>query len=149
MYNVCSYRKFVGVSDGGALVASRLRSLANLQKDASYSRISFLIKAIECGTNASYLDYQVAIASFADEYLEMSLFTRRLLLSVNYKYVKTMRMQNYAALHTSLQQYNRLKCSELGKNTTACWYPLLLAEDISMQYIASLVKRYIVAAMKE
>jgi hypothetical protein len=196
VYNVYSYRKFVGVSDGGALVASCLRPLANLQKDTSYSRINFLIKAIECGTNAAYMDYQAAIASFADEYLEMSLFTRRLLLSVNYKYVKTMRMQNYAALHTFLQQYNRLKCSELGKNTAACWYPLLLAEDISaamiknkvyvprlwkellnehftgtfeyecssqllllpidqrytiadMQYIASLVKRYIVAAMKE
>ena len=105
-------------------------------------------------------------------------------------------MQNYAALHTFLQQYNRLRCSELGKNTTDCWYPLLLVEDISaamiknrvyvprlwkellnehfigtfeyecsshllllpidqrytiedMQYIASLVKRYIIAAMKE
>lgn len=131
VYNIYSCRKFIGVSDGGFLVGVNLQKKIFLPKDFSYKRINYLVKSIELGTQAAYADSKSALQDISYNYCEMSDFTRIFLASIDYKFIKKKRQNNFIALHSLLKTKNKFHYAKFGERTIACWYPLLLDEDIS------------------
>lgn len=119
------------MSDGGFLAGSNLEKEISLPKDFSYKRINYLVKSIELGTQAAYADSKSALQDISYNYCEMSDFTRIFLASIDYKFIKKKRQNNFIALHSLLKTKNKFHYVKFGEKTIACWYPLLLDEDIS------------------
>jgi hypothetical protein len=107
VYTVYSSRKFIGVPDGGYLIGLDLPDTV-YEKDYSSLNSDFLLKSLEFGTNYSYLEYKKKEKSFIDSEREMSELTRRILCSVNYQSIKSIRRRNFSILHSALGHYNRL-----------------------------------------
>lgn len=131
-YNVYSCRKFFGVSDGAYLIADRLDCPA-LTEDMSATSAHYMIKAYESGTNGSYADHLANEAAIFSEPKLMSAFTRRVLSSIDYSYVKKRRIENYKALADILGPMNRL--SSIEEDQIPMVYPLLMESEGLREYL--------------
>lgn len=120
-----SPRKFFGVPDGGYLYTNAEERL-ELDQDPSYYRYDALLKQIDLGSvsaeplfeqNEAYLDTCGMHA--------MSRTTQRLLMSVDYEQVRTIRNENFRFLHQQIGTYNLLRADFTNVNGPMC-YPFLI-----------------------
>lgn len=136
IYNVYSCKKFIGVPDGGYLIAKELCDIP-MEKDYSSEHMDFCLESIEYGTGYSYEKKKENDKRFLNEIKEMSLITHKLLQSVDYSLIKKRRMGNFNVLHEKLRQYNRLELNEL--EFVPYYYPLFLEKGIQSELVAEKV----------
>ena len=133
--NVYSFRKFVGVSDGGCLIGKGIER-PELELDQSHPRAMHLFKCYETGTNGAYAESKASENSL-EAFRLLSPLTRRILQGVDYGRIENKRRENAKCLHERLADVQRLRFSLDG--SAPYLYPLLLDRDIHR----ALVERHI------
>lgn len=127
-FNCYSCRKFIGVSDGAYLIKKGIEiGKLHLGKDQSYQRAKYLLKCIDCGTNAAYADHLYSEEDIAQDILEMSNLTRLILSSADYERIKEKRVENFLYLHKYLAAINQLDIDRTEQIPMV--YPLLIADE--------------------
>lgn len=136
IYNIYSCKKFIGVPDGGYLIAQNIRELA-LEQDYSSNHMDFCLQSIEYGTGYAYASKKENDIRFLTEIKYMSTITKRILDSVDYNYIKQCRLQNFHVLHQRLKEYNRLDFT--GLDFIPHYYPLYLNKGIQKELVEKCV----------
>jgi hypothetical protein len=129
-----SARKFFGVPDG-AYVYLNSGSNSEFEKDISVNRLEHLTSRIEFGAEHGY-------ASFIenDKFLKnqpiktMSNLTRRMLESIDYEGIKTIRNNNFYFLHEIFSENNLLNFDLKGDESPMI-YPLLVNIEGIKEYL--------------
>lgn len=109
-----SARKFFGVADGAYLYTDAVLS-EKFKQDKSFSRMSHLLKRIDCSAEDAYMDYKENEKNLINQpIMEMSKLTSSLLASIDYVAVKNDRRNNYMFFEGYLAEKNliSLKLSE-------------------------------------
>lgn len=133
---VYSPRKFVGVSDGGYLYSNCNK--IELEKDISYYRYKYILKRIDLGASSGYEDFLKNEDQLdQQEILEMSKLTSTILDSLDYKYIKNKRENNFKILHNEFKNINKLDMPEIIFDNGPMVYPLLIDNDIRRDLIES------------
>lgn len=118
-----SPRKFGGLCDGG--VAHAPFPLQRPETtDSSAARAHCLLQQTESGTCTAAQAFAAAEAELAAPARGMSPLTRRLLDSIDWQTAARRRLENYAELHRSLADINRLQLPEAPTEAPMC-YPLV------------------------
>lgn len=133
-YNLYSCRKFFGVSDGAYLIKRGLHKLA-LPQDISYERLAHKLKYYDLGLLSGYNDFVYWEQNLGNELLAMSNLTQRMLASIDYGYVQTMRKENFTRLHELLKPINLFPIRAVSDTSMA--YPLLVKEEGLLPYLNS------------
>ena len=121
----CFYspRKFFGVPDGGFL-STNLRSDFEFSQAESVERFEHLIVRIEKGPSKGYPLFKAADQSLDYRPIEfMSSLTRRILQSIDYKYVQEKRRANYKIVADYLDPHNSLILEGFNATATPMSYP--------------------------
>lgn len=126
-YNIYSCRKFFGVSDGAYLIKKNLK-IKNLEQATSYQTSMQLIKSIDLGTNEGYQEYLYAEDHIFNEAKRMSKFTQKILSSIEYESIKTIRNRNFLNIHEKLKKINQLSDKITITLQTPMIYPLLVKD---------------------
>jgi len=138
VYNIYSCRKFFGVSDGAYLIKDKFcrMDFESLEQDISYSRASFLMKSIECGTNEAYQENLDNEAKIGKRYCKMSRLSQRILSAIDYSEIQKIRKSNFLYMHEKLKGWNQLSVDpNLG---TQIYYPFLFkSESLRKQLISN------------
>lgn len=104
-----SPRKFFGVSDGGYLYTQHLLT-KEISQDYSQPYTAHLLGRLDSDAASFYAIYKEAEQRLSRQPLKhMSEFTRRILSSIRYPYVRQRRKKNFSFLHKALGKYNLLK----------------------------------------
>lgn len=120
-----SPRKFFGLPDG-AYLYTKNRLNIRLPIDHSLERFKHLIKRIDLSPQEGYSDFKDSDQSLNNNPIRlMSKLTRKLLLSIDYKYVVNKRTDNFLFLHKSLSFINKLKI-DIDEIVCPLVYPLLV-----------------------
>ncbi len=131
---VYSPRKFVGLPDGGLLIASAsLRIKPPTEEDqGSFERMRYLLIRAAYSAREGYADFDKARNSLRDlPPLAMSRLTQRLMRSIRWDQVSGRRRENYAVMARMMDAVNEMRWS-LGKSDVPLCYPLtLMGCDIS------------------
>lgn len=129
--SIYSPRKFVGVPDGGLLVAPELRLEEPEQEDAgSLGRMKHLLIRMASAAQDGYHDYLEAERSLGDTTpLRMSQLTQRILASVDMAVVANKRRENFSVLAGCLDKWNLHKWI-LDSGSVPLCYPLLVDGDV-------------------
>ncbi|MEG0759972.1 hypothetical protein [Chryseobacterium sp.] len=118
-----SPRKFVGVPDGG-FVTNTDKLNISFDKDSSYQRMTHLLKRIDVSAESGYKDFQKNDKSLENQPIKfMSDLTERLLLNIDFVFVKEQRKKNFHFLHDKLKDKNLLPIM-IGKDSVPMIYPL-------------------------
>lgn len=144
IYNVYSCRKFIGVSDGAYLIGEKFECTIT-KMITSYQTSSFLLKSLECGTNAAYEENRENEEHLKNNYATMSYLTRRILQNADYATIKEKRKRNFMYIHQKLNKFQKLNFSLDGEYPYC--YPLYLDADIRTQLISNHI--YIPTIWKE
>lgn len=116
-------RKFFGVSDG-AILYTDTKLKEKLSQDESFDRMNFLLGRYERSASEFYGEYVENNHFFGSQPIKtMSKLTENLLHGVDYKKVKDVRTANFAYLHESLSEINKLS---LNVPEGAFMYPLYI-----------------------
>lgn len=100
-------RKYFGVPDGAYLAGVELDD--DLESDFSYERMRFLLGRYEKGANEFYSDYVANNQIFCSESVKaMSKLTHNLLRGIDYTEVRKRRTRNFAFLHATFANVNKL-----------------------------------------
>ncbi|MCY6370540.1 hypothetical protein [Clostridium ganghwense] len=144
---IYSPRKFFGVPEGGYLY-TKYRYLVEFERDNSYDRCLYLLKRIDISAKESYDDFIHNQCKFKDRKLmSMSKLTKRIMKSINYNEVKSIRERNFLYLHEKLSQFNELKI-DINYLNGPMVYPLLITkEGIRQKLIKN--KLYVATYWKE
>ena len=122
-----SPRKFFGVPDGGYLYTSKLLK-EKLDRSVSYDISTHIIKRIDLSSNDAYNEYRKVELAFSNQPIKlMSKFTQKILSSIDYKKIKSIREQNFLFIHEHLKELNDLEISTKGLNGPMK-YPLLMRQ---------------------
>ena len=133
-----SARKFFGVPDGAYLYGDKI-SDAMLEPDISCDRCEHLLRAIDQGSMAGFAAYQKLEAAFGRiPPRRMSALTRRLLGSIDYGRVASVRRANYLRLDGALGGINQLRVP-LPETAVPMCYPLLVNDGAALK--AELIRR--------
>lgn len=110
VFNIYSCRKFIGVPDGGYIIGTQVKR-ETLQTYNTAENYYYLLKAMENGSNSAYVDYQKSEERITeeDQAYGMPALTQRILGSVNYEYIKNIRVRNFLVLHEQLGGKNKIK----------------------------------------
>lgn len=119
-----SPRKFAGVCDGGIALAPFPLTRRPQETDTSASRALALIQRTECGALAALPATEAAEATLRGTRRSMSPLTRRLLRSIDFDAVASVRLANYQQLHRALAPLNRLTLPDSAPSAPMC-YPLV------------------------
>jgi hypothetical protein len=104
-----SPRKFFGISDGGYAINFNNNYEYDYERDYSFKRVQHLLQRIEDGPEKSYNEYLINESDLNNQPIKyMSKLTQKILQSVNYDKVKSIRQQNFRFLHSNLKHLNRL-----------------------------------------
>lgn len=133
VFCIYSARKFFGVPDGAYLVNKNLTSDYS-DTDVSYSSefSSYLLTSLEHGTNYAYKDKKEADSIIKLNKGKMSYLARRILNSIDYEAVKTIRKQNAAKYDDAFSSINLI---HIEKNSSPYMYPLNIGKDIRSQLV--------------
>lgn len=122
--NLYSCRKFIGVPDGGHVIGNNIirKKLPTYSTAENYT---YLLKAIETGSNSVYSDYLESEKRFlgSGTAYGMPKLTRRFLESVDYDIIIKKRKENFLTLHELLKNSNGLNI-DISTNTPSV-YPYL------------------------
>lgn len=122
-----SPRKFFGVPDGGYLYTDA-RLEIEIPQAESMQRMTHLLKRIEQGAEAGYVDYQHEEESLDHLPIErMSNLTETLLESIDYNHMVHQRRQNFQILHEQLKESNLMKLS-FGEDAVPMVYPYMTGD---------------------
>lgn len=133
IYNIYSCRKFIGVADGGYLISKNCElETFSLPSSTSSSHSLFLLESLENGTNYAYKSNLANEERLHNSYYSMSVFTKRLLCSTDYEYIKNQRINNWTFLHNKLKNYNKLS---LPDTLPGYMYPFFYTNDIRQELI--------------
>lgn len=127
---IYSPRKFVGLPDGGLLMASpQLRiTPPGEEDDGSIGRMKYLLVRMAYSARQGYADFDAARNSLHDlPPMAMSRLTQRLMKSIAWDDVVKRRRENFMAMAAMMDHVNQLHWS-LGENDVPLCYPLLLKE---------------------
>ncbi|TWO66649.1 hypothetical protein FN976_26405 [Caenimonas sedimenti] len=124
---IYSPRKFLGLPDGGILIAPQV-ALPEFERDAgSLARCTHLLKRHAAGAESGYADFGAAEASLDGlPPLAMSALTERLLEAADGRRVRERRRENFALLAQAFDSVNALRWSLTADDVPLC-YPLLAA----------------------
>lgn len=118
-----SPRKYFGVPDGGIALVTKFTD-NNLEQDISFDRCSHLLKRIDLGSVAGYMDFRVNSAALAKEPLKrMSKLTEKVLRSIDFEGAKAKRRENFNILHSALRATNKYKIPDLSTFSCPMAYP--------------------------
>ncbi len=118
-HSAYSYRKYVGVPDGGSAISDRIPSIDHLPVSQTKDRCGALLSRAEGDITGGHAQFQNNDRMFrADGMMRMSEISRRILRSIDHEEIVKRRRDNFAYLHTALKKYNRLTIPEF--NTFAC-----------------------------
>lgn len=138
--NIYSCRKFIGVPDGGYLIAKDCTA-PQFESGTSWEAYAFLCKSHEEGTNAAYGASLENEQRLGQEKTGMSKLTRMVLKSTSYEDIKTRRRNNFTCLAEILGGQNRLKLRLDGQ--VPYLYPYWGPEGRGEWIRGELVKRHI------
>ncbi|MFC0211218.1 hypothetical protein ACFFK0_01935 [Paenibacillus chartarius] len=105
-----SARKFFGVADGGYLI-SNIVPPDTLESDVSFERYRYVLGRIDTNASEHYLDFlknEDSMSNIEPKY--MSKLTKRILASIDYTRVQTVRNRNFNFLHEHLKETNEILC---------------------------------------
>lgn len=126
-----SARKFFGLADGAYLYTDKLLQ-QGFEQDCSFERMSHLLKRIDIGAEAGYLDFRRNDDDLIGRDIKkMSNLTEFLLSGIDYEYAKKRRRENYLFLDKALMKTNRIHL-ELDDNAVPMVYPYL-TKDVSLK----------------
>jgi len=128
IYTFYSPRKFFGVADGGFLYIQDKK--VKLKKSISYKSYIHLIGRIDINAQIFYEVYiknEKKISNFKLQ--KMSNLTKSILSSIDYKFVKQKRLENFKYLHNNLKHINNINIKKI--DFIPIYYPLLLNYDVS------------------
>lgn len=120
-----SPRKFFGVSDGSYLYTDNKDSI-KLDQSFSYDSMEFLLKRIDISPQHAYELFKQHEEHLTNQnFLEMSKLTRRILSSIDYNQVASIRLSNFNFIHKYLRKYNMINI-QINDKDIPMVYPLLL-----------------------
>lgn len=147
IYNIYSCRKFIGVSDGGYLIAKDIKNKEyHLKEYFSSLSATHLLVSYEQGTNAAYQDNLINEERLRENIGAMSKLTTSILSSSDYKKIMDYRKQNWEYLQEHLGNVNLLQ-NMTQKSIPGYVYPLLLEKQIRNQLLEK--KLYVSCLWKE
>jgi hypothetical protein len=104
-----SPRKFFGVADGGYLYSKRITEKP-FEKDISHARFEHLLRRIDTDPEDGYPYFLINDKLLSNmPILSMSNLTQKLLSSIDYEKIATIRRENYNYLHQYLKSFNHIK----------------------------------------
>jgi hypothetical protein len=119
-----SCRKFFGVPDGAYLYLDGFTE-NDFPIDYSETRFKHLLKRIEYGAEAGYIDFKNNDNELIGKPIKkMSKLTKALLCNIDYEYIKEKRIENYLFLHKYLSNKNKLHI-QIEKGSIPMIYPFL------------------------
>jgi hypothetical protein len=119
------------VPDGAYLYTSQVLE-QDLEQDLSFERMSHLLKRIDSGAEAGYLDFRNNDDALCDQEIKcMSRLTDALLAGVDYIGAKQRRRDNFALLDEQLKDSNRIRLA-LDDEAVPMVYPYW-TEDASLR----------------
>lgn len=124
--SVYSPRKFVGVADGGIALVDKINDdlTQALDYDFSYDRMSHLLKRCDSGASAGYVDFRQNSEKLRNQPIRlMSKLTKKILLSVDFDFIKAKRTTNFNLLHSKLKHINKLNIESLSSFVCPMVYP--------------------------
>ncbi len=130
-YNIYSCRKFFGVPDGSYVVGpGAALNVLNYPQDVSSETSSFLLKRIEKGSSAVYVERMRNEKRIDNsDILRMSLLTQSLLGSLDYKDIKKIRIDNYRYACELYRPFNLLNINDINDDDIVpLFYPLLIMD---------------------
>jgi hypothetical protein len=123
---IYSPRKFVGVPDGGIAFIDNGLEIDVLEKDVSYERCSHLLKRMDLGANAGYLDFKKNSHKLANQPIRrMSNLTETILSSVDWENIRKKRIRNFQILHAALSASNNIIIPSIETFACPMVYPYL------------------------
>lgn len=128
--SIYSPRKFVGLPDGGLLMASSmLRITPPAEEDTgSFDRMKYLLTRMAYSAREGYEGFDKARNSLRDlPPMRMSRLTQRLMKSVRWDQVIRRRRENYLVMAGMMDGINNISWL-LGKNDVPLCYPLTLKD---------------------
>lgn len=128
---IYSPRKFVGLPDGGLLIAPTKKLEPPEDQDkGSFARMDHLLIRMAEGAQAGYAQFLTAGRSLGNTSpLRMSTITNRLLSGIDFDAVRVRRSSNYKRLATKLGVLNEWDWRENVDVAPLC-YPLMLQSDV-------------------
>ncbi|MBR6550187.1 MAG: hypothetical protein IKT71_03185 [Paludibacteraceae bacterium] len=103
-----SVRKFFGVADGAYLYTDAHLDI-ELEQDQSYARMAHLLKRADIDAEAGYADFRKNDDALCGEPIKkMSRLTEKILCSIDYDKVHSIRRHNYQLFETKLGSSNKI-----------------------------------------
>ncbi len=119
-----SARKFFGLSDGAYLYTDKPLH-QDFEQDCSFDRMSHLLKRVDLGAEAGYLDFRLNDdALIGQDIKTMSKLTEALLVGIDYENAKRVRIENYKKMAEMLGATNQFHLA-LGAYDVPMVYPYL------------------------
>ena len=123
-----SCRKFFGVADGAYLYCDQPLNI-ELHQDQSWQRMDYLLKRADISAETAYTDFRAQSEKLKDNPIKrMSNLTHRIMESINYKQVATIRRENFRLLDEALKEKNHISFP-LTDDTVPMVYPFLTDDD--------------------
>lgn len=120
-------RKFFGVSDG-AYLYTNVRRNEELPMSVSYQRVQHLIKRIDISPEGGFDDFHKSDEQLSEEDVrQMSKFTKRVMCSIDYQRVASIRRTNYNLINEHLHPFNKMQVA-LMQDDVPMVYPFM-ADD--------------------
>ena len=119
-----SARKFFGVPDGAYLFCNNKLNI-DLQLHISYNKTEHLLKRIDLSPEDGFIDFKKNEKYLNDiPMLNMSKLSEKILQSINYKSIASIRRDNFFKLDNALSNLNHLKF-DLTNKSVPFIYPFL------------------------
>ncbi|MBR1519635.1 MAG: hypothetical protein IJ635_00145 [Bacteroidaceae bacterium] len=121
-------RKFFGVPDGAYLYTDAKLGL-EIEQDVSYERVTHLLKRIDLGAEAGFMDFRKADDALDNQpMLRMSRLTERMMQAIDYGFVARRRKDNFMQLHGLLKDGNLLHL-QYDEEAVPMVYPYLMDKE--------------------
>ena len=103
-----SVRKFFGVPDGAFLYTTK-KTDQEIEQDVSYERMSHLLKRVDLGAEAGYMDFRNNDDALCNQPVRgMSKLTEAIFSGIDFEASKQQRRTNYTFLDNALNASNRI-----------------------------------------
>jgi len=130
---IYSPRKYVGIPDGGVVYCLKRMDESVLEQDLSYDRCSHLLKRIDLGSSEGYADFKANSRQLVGQPVKrMSKLTGRMLSSIDFEEVRSIRRENFEYLHMHLKEKNLFEVPLLDSFACPMVYPYL-TEDATLR----------------
>ncbi len=118
-HSAYSYRKYVGVPDGGIAISDSIQSIDHLPISQTKDCCGALLSRAEGDIAGGHAQFKENDRKFREDgMMQMSELSRKILHSVDHEEIVKRRRDNFVYLHTALAEYNRLSIPEF--DTFAC-----------------------------